>query len=124
MSTTLIRLPWLSPATVLEYQLVISSRRPSMSSASVASAEVVMPWGHHRSVASSASFQRKPHSTARARYRRAHRLPVEVGEHPGDAHPATERSSAASMSAAFSSVRRRWMLAAGSALTVQPRRQH
>ena len=65
MSTTVIRLPWLLPATTLEYQLVISSRRPSMSSVSLASAEVVMPWGHQRSVATSASFQRNPHSTAR-----------------------------------------------------------
>ena len=64
MSTTVMRLPRFSPRTVLEYQLVTSSRRPSMSSASFASAEVVMPWGHQRSVASSPSFQRKPQSTA------------------------------------------------------------
>ena len=64
MSTTVIRLPRLIPRTVLEYQLVISRRRPSMSSVSLASAEVVMPWGHQRSVASSSAFHRKPHSTA------------------------------------------------------------
>ena len=64
MSTIVIRLPWFSSSTVFEYQLVISSRRPPMSSSSLASADVVMPWGHQRSELPSASFQRNPHSTA------------------------------------------------------------
>ncbi len=90
MSTTLTRLPRLRPCRSLEYQLVTSSRRPSMSSVSLASAEVVMPWGHHRSVASSSSFQRKPHSTAPPGHARPHGLPVQVVEHAGQADPAAE----------------------------------
>jgi hypothetical protein len=64
MSTTVTRLPRFVPRTFLLYQLVTSSRRPSMSSVSLASAEVLMPCGHHRSVASSSAFHRKPWSTA------------------------------------------------------------
>ena len=92
-----------------------SSRRPSMSSVSLASAEVVMPCGHHRSVASSSSFHRKPWSTART----AGRAPSRPAGSGGRARPDTptrrpKRSTAASMSATFSSVRRRWMLDDGS----------
>ena len=119
MSTIVIRLPWFSSSTVFEYQLVISNRRPPMSSSSLASADVVMPWGHHRSELPSASFQRNPHSTAcpgtlaltacRFRWASTPSMPTRLPNF----------SSAARMSATFSSVRRRWMFDWLSPLTGQ-----
>ena len=116
-STTVIRLPSLRPPRCAAYQLVSRRRRPSTFSSSLASAEVVMPWGYHRSVPTSASFQRKPHSTARpatsvrvARRFRCSRTPARPTRRP-------KRSTAASMSAAFSSVRRRWIVARRSSVT-------
>ena len=59
-STNVTRLPWLSASSPCEYQLVTISRRPSKSSLSEASAEVLMPCGHHRSDSLSCRFQVKP----------------------------------------------------------------
>ena len=49
-----------------------------------------MPCGHQRSVASSSSFHRKPHSTAVPGTRARSACAVEVVEHAGDAHAAAE----------------------------------
>ena len=111
------RLPRFSPSTVLEYQLVISSRRPSMSSVSLASAEVVMPCGHHRSVASSPAFHRNPWSTAVPGTRAFSAFRLRWASTPAMPTRRPNRSAASSMSATFSSVRRRWMLDDGSGLT-------
>jgi hypothetical protein len=117
MSTMVTRLPWFSSSMVFEYQLVINSRRPPMSSSSLASAEVVIPWGHHRREVASTSFQRNPHSTACPGTGARTACRFRWASTPSMPTRRPSSSSTARMSSRFSDVRRRWMLDRMSPLT-------